>query len=308
MSEAAFIWKNGKIISTSEAQTHLLTHSLHYGSAVFEGVRCYNTAEGPAIFKLKEHIERFIYSGAQLGMQIPFSMEEMCEAVQQVIQKNAYQEAYIRPLAYYGQGSMKVVPTVDLPVEVAIACWPWNGYLPVNAVDVAISPYIRIHPRSTVANAKISGHYVNSILAGLAIRHTHYHEALLLDDDGNVAEGSAENIFIVKDGKMITTPEGTILVGITRQTVKEIANKLGIPVEERYFKPEEIYSADEAFFSGTAVEITAIRSLEDKIISDGQIGEITKTIKEYYQKIVHGEASEFHSALTWVEKIAEVAA
>jgi len=301
MNNTDAIWKNGNLVPWHEAQTHVLTHGLHYGSAVFEGIRCYQTAQGPAIFKLREHMERFFYSATQLGMKIPYSVEEACQAVIDTVASNGCEAAYIRPLAYYGYGSMKVTPTQDLPVDMIIACWPWGSYLPVEAVDIVTSPYIRIHPKSTVADAKISGHYVNSMLAGLAIQNTPYHEALLLDAEGYVAEGSAENIFIVKDGKIITTPEGTILVGITRNTVMQLAKARGMDVEQRRFKRDEIHTADEAFFCGTAVEVTAIRSLDDQLIGSGKIGPITTAIKQDYQAVVHGEKAVFEDALTYTQ-------
>jgi branched-chain amino acid aminotransferase len=308
MNTTGFIWKNDTFIPWQNAQTHVLTHGLHYGSAVFEGIRCYQTAKGPAVFKLQEHIERFFYSAQQLGMKIPYSIDEIIQAVIATLQKNNCEEAYIRPLAYYGYGSMQVTPTSDLPVDVIIACWPWGDYLPVQAVDIATSPFIRIHPKSTIADAKISGHYINSILAGLAIKNTQYHEALLLDVDGYVAEGSAENIFIIKDRKIITPPTGTILKGITRNTIIDIANQNGFSIEERRFKVDEIYTADEAFFCGTAVEVTAIRSLDDRCISEGKIGPITEEIKRIYNQIVHGERKEFDAALTYTSQQNEVAA
>lgn len=308
MNKTAYIWKNGCFIAWDEANTHVMSHGLHYGSAVFEGIRCYKTDMGPAIVKLKEHMQRFIYSAKQIGMTVKYSVEELCQAVIATIERNGCEEAYIRPLAYYGYGSMKVVPTPDVPVDVIIACWPWGAYLPVEAVDIATSKFIRIHPESTVADAKISGHYINSIVAGLAIQNTHYHEALLLDANGYVAEGSAENIFIVKDGKIITTPEGTILVGITREMVMQIADEFNMSVEPRYFKPEEIYTADEAFFCGTAVEITAIRSLDDRVIAEGKVGEITQKIKHRYSQIVHGEVEKYFDALSFVTQAVEVAA
>jgi branched-chain amino acid aminotransferase len=308
MNTSGYIWKNGTFIPWQNAQTHVLTHGLHYGSAVFEGIRCYQTSTGSAVFKLREHIERFFYSAKQLGMKIPYSIEEICQAVITTLQKNHSDEAYIRPLAYYGYGSMKVTPTSDLPVDIIIACWPWGDYLPVQAVDIATSPFIRIHPKSTIADAKISGHYINSILAGLAIKNTQYHEALLLDVEGYVAEGSAENIFIVKDRKIITTTTGTILKGITRDTIIDIANQNGFSIEERRFKVDEIFTADEAFFCGTAVEVTAIRSLDDRYIADGQIGPITEKIKRIYNQIVHGERKEFDAALTFISPQKEVAA
>ncbi len=296
------IWKNGQLIPWHEAQTHVLTHSLHYGSAVFEGIRFYKTEQGPAVFKLREHIERFFYSAAQLAMSIPYSSEDICQAVVTTVKENGQEEGYIRPLAYYGQGGMKIVPDPNLPVEVIVACWPWGSYLSATAVDVACSPYIRIHPKSTISNAKISGHYINSLLAGLVIRNSHYHEALLLDDAGYVTEGTSANIFIIKNNRIITPPEGGILVGITRNTVMEIAQEFGLAVEEKYFKPEEVYAADEAFFTGTAVEITAIRSLDDRIIAQGKIGKITGKIQQRYQQIIQGQIPEHHIDLTWISE------
>lgn len=304
MIETQYIWKNNQIIPWHAAQMHVLTHGLHYGSAVFEGIRCYATQNGPAIFKLKEHMERFIYSAQQLGMQLPYSLDELCEAIKFTIHKNGLEESYIRPLAYYGYGSMKVVPTPNLPVEVIIACWPWEDYLGTTAVDIVVSPYIRIHPQSTQADAKISGHYVNSILAGLALKNTHYHEALLLDFEGYVAEGSAENIFIVKKNQIMTPAIGSILVGITRNTVIQIAQSLGIDVIECKLTPEDILTADEAFFSGTAVEITPIRSLNNQAIASGALGPITRLIQSHYHKIVHAVLP-MEGALTFVSDFAE---
>jgi branched-chain amino acid aminotransferase len=298
--QSGFIWKNGTMMPWENAQTHVLTHGLHYGSAVFEGIRFYNTEDGPAIFKLKEHIERLFYSAKQLNMDIPYTIDEVSQACVDTIKSNSIVAGYIRPLAYFGVGPLKVVPHPDLPTDIIVAVWPWGDYLAVKMVDIATSQYIRIHPNSSVVNAKISGHYVNSMLAGLAIRGTKYHEALMLDADGYVAEGSAENIFIVKDNTIITPPLGTILEGITRYTVMEIARKCGIPFEERKFRKEEILTADEAFFSGTAVEITPIRSLDDIVIADGQMGPISQKIQQMYQEIVHGKVAVFRDALTYV--------
>jgi branched-chain amino acid aminotransferase len=308
MQATQFIWKNGQFIAWDDAHTHVLSHGLHYGSAVFEGIRCYSTDKGPAVFKLKEHVERLFYSAEQLGMQMKYSKKEIFQAIIETIDKNNIQDCYIRPLVYYGYGRMKVTPAPDLSVDIIIACWPWGDYLAAKTVDVVTSSYIRIHPKSTVADAKISGHYVNSILAGLAIRNTHYHEALLLDAEGNVAEGCAANIFIIKNKKMITTPAGTILVGITRDIVIKIAQELGLSVEERYFKPEEVYTADEAFFCGTAVEVTAIRSLDDKLIANGESGEITERIKIRYHQIVRGVSPEYHDSLAFVSNISKLEA
>lgn len=305
MQSTEFIWKNGHMIPWQEAKVHVLSHGLHYGSGVFEGIRFYDTTFGPAIFKLREHVKRLFYSAEQLAMVIPYSEDEICQAIIDTVKMNKIKEGYIRPLIFYGYGSMKVVPEDILPVEVIIACWPWGNYLPAKAVDIKISEYIRIHPKSTVADAKICGHYVNSILAGLAIKNTHYHEVLLLDSEGYVAEASAANIFIVKNRTLITPPTGTILEGITRNMVIEIARYCGIPVKQSRMTPDEIMSADEAFFSGTAVEITAIRSLDDQIIASGEVGPITEKIQIIYKKIVCGDFHDFKNALTWVASTTE---
>ncbi len=196
---------------------------------------------------------------------------------------------------------MQVTPPENLPVEVVIACWPWGDYLPAKAVDVKVSDWIRIHPQSSVTDAKICGHYVNSLLAGRALAGTGYHEALLLDAEGYVAEGSAENIFMIQNGIMYTTPLGTILPGITRQTVLEIAQYYGYDVVEKRFKVEDIHAADEAFFCGTAVEITPIRSVDDQLIANGHIGPITHRIQQIYQDIIHARLPEWASALTFSE-------
>jgi branched-chain amino acid aminotransferase len=306
MQTTQFIWQNGQFIPWAQANVHVLTHGLHYGSGVFEGIRFYETANGPAILKLPEHVGRLFYSARQLSMTIPYSEAEICDAIVETVRRNDIKEGYIRPLVYYGYGSLKVVPEQNLPVDICIACWPWGAYLAHDAVDVKTSSFIRIHPRSTIADAKISGHYVNSILAGLELRNTHYHEALLLDADGYVAEGSAENIFIVKDGVLFTPPVGTILEGITRNMVIDLAQRHDIPVEQRRFTPQDIIQADEAFFSGTAVEITPIRSLDDQVIGDGHIGDISRKIQNAYQQIVRGQVPEFQNDLTWVSPVDEV--
>lgn len=300
MNKMDFIWKNGQPINWDDARTHVLTHGLHYGSAVFEGIRVYQTQTGPAVFQLQSHVDRFFYSADVMGMKMPFNREQISQAIIDIVRLNGLSQGYIRPLAYYGYETMKVVPSEDFPVDIIIACWPFADYFPVKSLDITISPYIRIHPKSTVTDAKISGHYVNSLLTGISIRGSHYHEAILLDVDGYVAEGSAENIFIVKNGKLITPPQGTILMGITRQTVIDIANDLNIVVEEKRFKPQDVCEADEVFFCGTAVEIMPIRSLDNHIITPEGIGVVTNEVKEIYNKIVHGKISKYHKVLTLI--------
>lgn len=296
-----FIWKNGKQIPWEEATTHVLTHGLHYGTAAFEGIRFYETAKGTAIFRLPEHMDRLYYSAHALGMKEPYSVEELTQAVIETVKKNQLKSGYIRPLVYYGHGPLRVVPVEEIPVDVIIACWPWGAYLPAEAVDLQVSKYIRIHPESSVADAKISGHYVNSLLASLAIKGTHYHDAMLLDADGFVAESTASNVFIVKDGKLITTPPGTILQGITRNTLIELARGQSLEVIEEKFTAADVQEADEALLCGTAVEVAAIRSLDDKLIGDGKVGPITQQLKSLYLQVVKGEIDEYRRFLTIIE-------
>jgi branched-chain amino acid aminotransferase len=297
-----FIWKNGQMLPFHEATTHVLTHGLHYGSAVFEGVRFYKTAKGPAIFKLKEHIDRLFYSARALGMQIPFSHPVLMDACIEVVFKNELEEGYIRPLAYYGHGPLRVMPAPEIPVDVAIACWAWGAYLAAEMIDMQVSQYIRVHPKSSTVDAKIAGHYVNSLLASLAIKGTHYHDALLLDAHGYVAEGSANNIFIVKEGKLKTPPLGTILAGITRQTIIELAHEQGLDVSEEKITVEDVLAAQEVFVCGTAAEVTGVRSLNDQIIGSGEMGPVTEAMRSLYIQAVRGDLKSFESSLARVWK------
>ena len=242
----------------------------------------------------------FIYSTQVLGMKVPYTKEEIIQAIVDTIKKNNLKSCYIRPLAYFGDaGSVRVLPMENHPVDMIIACLPMGRYLDADSVDVMVSDYIRIHPKSTVCDAKISGHYVNSLLATMACQGTKYHEALLLDARGNVAEGAAQNIFFVKNGEMITTPLGTILDGITRRLVIELAQENNIAVHERYFKVDEIIHADEAFFSGTAAEITPIASIADKCIGTGEAGKVTQLIKKCFEEVT--QAKTHLEALTFVD-------
>jgi len=288
MNTTKYIWQNNKFIPWDDAKTHILTHSLHYGSGAFEGIRAYATDKGTAIFRLPEHIKRLFYSGSFLDMQIPYTEQELCEVTLKLVAMNELKECYIRPLVYYGYGKMGVNP-IGAPLEVAIACWAWDSYISHPAVDMKTSEYIRIPRCSSIADAKLTGNYLNCILGLLKIRGTHYHETLFLDLDGYLAEGSAENIFIIKDGKIYTPLLGSILAGITRQTVIELAKDIGIKVEEKNLKLEDIYTADEAFLTGTAIEIMPIRSVDDKNIADGKVGIITESLQKNYKDVVRGK-------------------
>lgn len=293
------IWMNGEFVPWDDAKVHVLTHTLHYGSGVFEGVRAYETDSGPAIFRLPEHIDRLVYSGSALNMTLKWSRDELVEAVVETVRKSGHPSCYIRPLAFYGYGKMGVNP-IGNPVELIIACWPWGAYLPHDMVDLKVSRFIRIHPQSTVADAKIVGHYVNSIMSILELQGTHYHEALLLDSDGNIAEGPGENFFMIKGGEIHTPSLGTILPGITRKTIIEIATDSGIPVRERRISLADALAADEAFYTGTAAEVTPIRSIDDNVLGGGVVGPITESIKRTYLDAVRGKVAKYEGYLTRV--------
>lgn len=293
------IWYSGQFVPWAEAKTHVLTHTLHYSGGAFEGVRFYKTAQGPAIFRLQDHIERLYYSASVLNMTIPYTREEVIAAVIELVRINKLDAGYIRPLVFYGYGKMGVNP-IGNPVELVIACWPWGAYLPHESIDIKVSSYIRIHPDSTVIDAKLCGHYINSILAALEVQGTHYHEALLLDSHGHITEGVGENFFMVKDGIIYTPNLGDILPGITRATVMELAKQLQLSLVETDITLYEAYQADEAFFTGTAAEITAIRSINDKKIGEEGLGPVTALIKQSYLDLVQGKNAGMEGYLTYL--------
>lgn len=294
------IWMNGKLIPWGKAMVHSLTHTLHYGAGVFEGIRFYETAKGPAIFRLAEHIDRLYYSAGVYEMKIPFTRKELAKATVDTVRVNKVRSGYIRPIAFFGYGKMGLNP-VGAPVETLIACWPWGSYLGGKPIRVKTSKYIRIHPQSLVADAKVTGHYANSILASLEIHKAGYDEALLLDYKGNVAEGPGENIFIVKKGKIYTPSLGTQLAGITRATVMGIAKDLGYTIVEGTYKLKDLYSADELFFTGTAAEVQPIGSLDDKKIANGAIGPVTAKLRTTYLDAVQGKIAKYNKFLTYVK-------
>jgi len=295
------IWFNGKFVDWDKAKIHILTHSLHYGSGVFEGIRAYQTEKGPAVFRLAEHLDRLFYSASSFKMKISFSKEEIKKAILKTIKINNLNECYIRPIVFFGS-KMGLNPE-GASVETAIAAFPWKGLFEKKKITVKISKFIRIHPESTIADAKICGHYVNSILASLEAKREGFDEAILLDFQGNIAEGPGENIFIVRDKKLFTPQKGSILPGITRDSVIKIAKNLGILVKEKKIKPEEIKKADELFFSGTGVEICPIAKIDNVLINQGKIGRITKKIKEIYQRAVRGKEKQYLRWLTFVKEL-----
>lgn len=291
-----YIWFNGQIIPSARAKIHILNHSLHYGSATFEGIRCYETAAGPAIFRLHDHIDRLFHSAAAIGIKIPYSKSVIVQAVKQLIKKNKIAECYIRPLIFYGE-KMELSPT-NAPVNAAIAVWSWEKYLNRDRVNVCIVKRIRLHPQSSEMTAKISGYYANSVSASLEAAQHGADEALLLDFKGNIAEGPGENIFFVKNKKIFTPPPTMILPGITRASIMLIARDLGYEVTEKSIAPAELKSFDEAFFTGTAVEISIIGKINNHEFSPKSA--ISRQIQKAYLAAVHGENKKYLSWLNYV--------
>jgi branched-chain amino acid aminotransferase len=298
MIKTKYIWFNGKFLRWQQAKIHILTHTLHYGSGVFEGIRCYKTQNGPAVFRLKEHIERLFNSAKFLEMKIPFSKKEIQKAILELIKLNKIEECYIRPIVFYGYGKMVLNPK-EANIDCAVILWPWRKYLK-DKVKVKISKFIRLHPQSVVSSAKVCGYYVNSIFATFDAEKDKFDESILLDYRGFVAEGSAENIFIVKNKKLLTPKLGSILPGITRDSIIKIAKDLKIKVIEKDISMKELKNCDEAFFTGTAAEITPIYQINKKIINKGEIGEITKILQEKFYQIVHGGDKKYKNWLTYV--------
>lgn len=292
------IWLNGTLVPWAQAQVHVLTHTLHYGSGVFEGIRMYATSRGPAIFQLDRHLDRLYYSAKSMHMKVPWEKSVLREAIIETVRANNMEACYIRPILYYGYGELRVGPG-GCPVEGAIAVWPWGAYLSDDPIRVKVADLIRIHPRSCIADAKVTGHYVNAMLAGLQATDAGYHEALLLDYEGNIAEGPGENFFMVKNGVIITPPLGTILAGITRASLLQLAKDLGYQISERSVSLPEALSADECFFTGTAAEVTAIGSINDQSLHQS-CGPVTTHLKKEFLKIVHGENERYKEWLTYI--------
>ena len=299
MKKTETIWHNGVLKPWEENTTHVLTHTLHYGGGAFEGIRFYKTDRGTAIFQLKKHMQRLIYSSEVLGMKLAYNLEDLMEATVAMVKSNGLEAGYIRPLSYFGYKELGVSAKGN-PVEVIIANWPWGKYLPHDMVDIKVSKYKRISPETTVIDAKLCGHYIGGILSAIELEKTHYHEALFMDHDGNIAEGAGENFFIVKDNVIYTPSLGHILPGITRATIIEIAEKNNYKVIEQKVTLEQAQNADEAFFTGTAVEVTPIKSINDKLIGNGELGEVTAFIKQTYDDTVHGRNADFTKYLTFV--------
>jgi len=306
-----WIWHDGKLVPWRSATTHVLTHSLHYGLAVFEGVRAYKTVDGTAIFRLKDHTDRLFNSAHIYMMKIPFTRDELNEAQKEVVRANELAECYIRPIAYYGSEKIGVSPK-GARVHVAIAAWPWGAYLGADGLEKGIrvktASVQRHHVNVNMARAKFSGTYANSILANSeAIEHG-YDEALLLDTEGFVAEGAGENLFVIKDGQICEPEIASALTGITRATVHTLVREvLGQQVVTKRLTRDDIYIADEAFFTGTAAEVTPIRELDGRVIGEGKAGPITKQIQKAFFDVVTGKDEKHKYWLTPVEHAAPAA-
>jgi branched-chain amino acid aminotransferase len=302
------IWYDGKLVQWRDATTHVLTHSLHYGLAVFEGVRAYQTDPssklGTAIFRLKEHTQRLFNSAKIYQMAMPYSQEEIIEAQREVVRVNNLESCYLRPLAFYGSEKMGVSPK-GAKVHITIAAWPWGAYLGEDGlkkgIRVKTSSFARHHVNVTMARAKVSSTYANSILANNEATDHGYDEALLLDTEGYVAEGAGENLFIIRDGKIATPELTSALDGITWRSIQIVCGDLGIPVEARKLTRDDVYIADEAFFTGTAAEVTPIRELDGRIIGAGSRGPITERIQAAFFDIVNGRNPKYHHWLTPVK-------
>lgn len=297
------IWYDGKMVNWRDATTHVLTHTLHYGMGVFEGVRAYKTDKGTAIFRLKEHTDRLFRSAHILQMKMPYSKEHMMEAQKAAVRENNLESAYMRPMAFYGAEAMGI-SAKTLSTHVIVAAWKWGAYMGQDALDngirVKTSSFSRHHVNITMCKAKANGNYMNSILAHQEAALDGYDEALLLDVDGFVAEGSGENIFIIRNGKLYTPDLTSALEGITRDTILQLAAEIGLSVIEKRITRDEVYSADEAFFTGTAAEVTPIRELDRRSIGTGTAGPITKQLQKMYFDAVTGKSAKHADWLTLV--------
>ena len=304
--QSKWVWRNGEIIRWEDATTHVSAHALHYGSGVFEGIRCYATAAGPAIFRLDAHLDRFYASAEVYGLEIPFERLELIEAIEELVRVHEFESCYLRPLCYFGSSSLSVHPA-QCPVEVVILAWPWAPYLGAvgleEGVRVTVSPWKKFHSEMMPTTAKACGQYLNSILAVRDAFKRGFDEALLLNSEGYLAEGSGENLFLVRDGALITNDErDSILMGITRDAVVRIAQDLGYRVVTRAMTLEDLVDADEAFFTGTAAEVTPIREVDGVAINEGRRGPVTENIQQVFFSAVAGREELYKD---WLHLVAQ---
>jgi branched-chain amino acid aminotransferase len=295
------IWFDGKLVDWRDAKIHVLTHSLHYGMAVFEGVRAYKTPQGTSVFRLTEHTRRFFNSAKIFQMALPFSFEQIVEAQKEVVRANKLESCYLRPIAWIGSEKLGVSAR-DNTIHVSISAWPWGAYLGEDGITKGIrvktSSFTRHHVNISLVRAKASGYYINSILANQEVTANGYDEALLLDTEGYVSEGAGENVFIVRNNTLYTPDLASCLDGITRDSVLKMARDLGYSVVEKRITRDEMYCADEAFFTGTAAEITPIRELDDRVIGEGSRGPVTEKLQSLFFDVVAGKAPAYQSWLS----------
>lgn len=304
MKPSELIWMNGAFVPWDEARVHVLTHGLHYGTGVFEGVRCYETEHGPAVFRHREHLDRLAQSAGLYYMPLPYDTEALREATHELIVRNGLTSCYIRPLAFRGYGQMGLFP-LEAPVDVTIAAWEWGAYLGEegkrHGVRAKVSSWRRISDASLIPHAKASGQYLNSVLAKIESHKAGYDEAILLDEHGHVCEGSGENVFVVRHGAIITPPQTAgILDGISRRTVDQIARDLGHEVVERDLARAELYLADEVFICGTAAELCPVREIDDHAIGTGAPGPVTLEIQKAFEDALHGRDPRYRD---WIDVV-----
>ncbi len=304
--ETSKIWMDGKLVDWRDATTHVLTHTLHYGTGAFEGIRAYPTSRGPAVFRLGDHMTRLLASCKILMIDVPYTLDELCDAAKEVVRANELTEGcYIRPLVYLGYGEMGVNP-LGAPVNVAVAAWPWGAYLGdegvAQGVRMKISSWARHHPNSMPTASKTVGGYVNSSLAKAEAIKAGYDEAIMLGPDGRISECTGENLFIVRDGQLLTPPpsEAGALRGITQASVARLAGDLGHEVAYETLRRDDLYLCDEAFLTGTAAEVVPIRSVDDRVVGDGTPGPLTRRIQDLYRRVVRGEEPTYEE---WLDRV-----
>jgi branched-chain amino acid aminotransferase len=303
ISETQWIWRDGSFIPWADATIHVLSHSVQFGSSAFEGIRAYATPRGPAIFRLREHLQRLLHSCKIYRMEVPWTIEQLTEASRELVVRNGVESCYLRPMVVRGYGTAGMVP-IGSPVETYLPCWPWGAYLGDEAlaqgVDACIASWHRVQPNTIPAMAKIAGNYLSGQLIKMEALANGYAEGIALSPSGMVSEGSGQNVFIVSDGALITTPlDGSILGGITRHTIMQLAAAQGIPVRELHIPREMLYMADEVFFTGTAAELTPVRSVDRITIGAGKPGPVTQLLQRQYLGIAKGELDDSYGWLTY---------
>ena len=311
MDPSELIWMNGEFVPWDEARVHVLTHGLHYGTGVFEGIRCYDTELGPAIFRHREHLDRLHASASLYYMPVPFTVDALREATHELIARNGLSSCYIRPLVFRGYGQMGLFP-LEAPVDVSIAAWEWGAYLGEEGkrrgVRAKVSSWRRISDASLIPHSKASGQYLNSVLAKIESHKAGYEEGILLDEHGHVCEGTGENIFVVRNGHIVTPPHtSSILDGINRKSAVQIAQDLGIEVVERHMTRAELYLADEIFLTGTAAELVPVREVDDHTVGTGRPGEVTRAVQSAFDDALYGRTERYREWLDPVPVGSEVA-